>query len=276
MSWVLVPCLVALRGEFNDVSPGRDKSSDGSIGDRRHATTVSDHNADESGATPYEDADNVDEVHAIDVDDTGPWPSAGWFDRQVDAIVARHRAGQDDRLQNVIRNGRIASRSWGWTWKPYNGANPHDHHAHFSARYTTAQENDTSPWGILEEDEMTKAEFLALLRDGDVRKALATAVLSTDGVIPAPDGSLNADKTPNTHWAAASYLSGAYKAAVSARTYSAEARTGVAQLAGKDFTDEPAIIRGVLSGLPAAQIAAAIPTDIARQVAQELAARLQS
>ncbi len=159
MAWVLVPCLVALRTEFNRVSPGRDRASDGSIGDQRHALSSSDHNPDESATTPYEDEDNVDEVHAIDIDDTGPWPAANWFDKAVERIRANHAAGRDDRLQNIIRNGRIASRSWGWEWRDYTGANGHYEHAHFSARYTSAQEADTSPWGLIEEDDVTPKEI---------------------------------------------------------------------------------------------------------------------
>lgn len=153
---ILVPCLVALRAEFDAVSPNRDKASDGWIGDAAHRQESSDHNPDETGRTPYEDADNIDEVHAIDVDDSGPWPDAGWFDRTVLAIVERHRTGQDDRLQNVIRNGRIASRSWGWTWRTYDGPNPHTEHAHFSARYSSAQEADTRPWGVDDMSEVVK------------------------------------------------------------------------------------------------------------------------
>jgi hypothetical protein len=45
-------------------------------------------------------------------------------------------------------------------------------------------------------------------------------------------------------------------------------------LAGRDFTDEPAIIAGVLAGLTPEKIAAAIPPSMARQVADELARRL--
>lgn len=149
---VLVPCLVTLRAEFNAVAPHRDTGSDGWLGDRAHALRSSDHNPDETGATPYEDADHVDEVHGLDVDDTGPWPVPGWFDAQVEHIRAEHQAGRDTRLQNIIRNGRIASRSWGWTWRPYGGSNGHYEHAHFSARYTSAQEADTSPWGVQEDD----------------------------------------------------------------------------------------------------------------------------
>ncbi|MBM0237972.1 hypothetical protein JNW88_13880 [Micromonospora sp. ATA32] len=51
-------------------------------------------------------------------------------------------------------------------------------------------------------------------------------------------------------------------------------QTAVSTLAGKDFTDEPAIIQGVLAGLTPEKIAAAIPPTLAKQVADELARRL--
>ncbi len=151
-SWILVPCLVSLRTEFNTLAPSRDRASDGSIGDSAHASSSSDHNPDETGATPYEDADSRNEVHAIDVD--ADLRKSGWtMERAVDLIVSRHRRGLDNRLQNVIYNGRIWSRSWGWTERTYTGSNKHNKHAHFSARYTTAQESDTRRWGLLEADD---------------------------------------------------------------------------------------------------------------------------
>ncbi len=158
---VLVPCLVALRAEFNRLNPARDKASDGWIGNPAHAASSSDHNPDESGKTPYEDDDFTDEVHALDVDD-----SDVPMEKAVQTIVGNHRAGRDDRLQNVIYNRRVWSRSWGWTEKPYTGANAHTEHAHFSARYTTAQENDVSPWGVaaLAEDDMNSEQDARLKR----------------------------------------------------------------------------------------------------------------
>lgn len=157
-SWVLVPCLVSLRDEFNTLAPSRDKSSDGSIGDSAHASSSSDHNPDETGTTPYEDADNLNEVHAIDVD--VELRKAGWsMAKAVEIIVTRHRSGADDRLQNVIYNRRIWSRSWGWTAREYTGSNPHDKHAHFSSRYTTAAESNTRPWGLLEAEDDGMAEM---------------------------------------------------------------------------------------------------------------------
>ncbi|MFG2046123.1 hypothetical protein ACGFIW_01665 [Micromonospora sp. NPDC048935] len=46
-------------------------------------------------------------------------------------------------------------------------------------------------------------------------------------------------------------------------------------LAGKDFTDEPAIVAGVLAGLTPERIAEAIPKALTEQVADALAKRLQ-
>lgn len=148
---ILVACLVSLRDEFNELSPGRDKSTDGWIGDTSHSGGNSDHNPDESGNTSTEDSDNIDEVHAIDVDKD--LKKDGWsMQKCVDIIVGNHKRGDDNRLQYVIYNRKIWSRSWGWTADDYTGSNSHSEHAHFSSRYETAQENDTSPWGLLEDD----------------------------------------------------------------------------------------------------------------------------
>jgi hypothetical protein len=176
---VLVPCLIALRSEFNSVAPRRDKASDGWIGNRAHALTVSDHNPDESGRTPYEDADGVDEVHGLDVDETGPWPAGFNFTDRVNRVRLQQIAdGPHCRLQNIIWRGMIASRSWGWGWRPYGGDNGHFQHAHFSARYTTAQENDLRPWGVAprpvkEPIMQTMPVAIPLLREGDRDDELA-------------------------------------------------------------------------------------------------------
>lgn len=150
-AWTLVPCLVALRDEFNQLSPRRDKGADGSIGDSAH-TSRSDHTPDEdSDVLRDHDGDSKNEVHALDIDSSGPWPES--FDAIIRRLVARERAEYESatvvgRLQNVIWNRQIASRSWGWAWHPHTGSDPHTNHAHFSARYTAAQESDTRPWGV--------------------------------------------------------------------------------------------------------------------------------
>jgi hypothetical protein len=176
-SWVLVPCLVTLRAEFNTLAPARDRGADGSIGDAAHAQESSDHNPDETGKTPYSDADNINEVHAVDIDSTGPWPTGRDLDSRVEVIRLRHQSGTDDRLQNIIYRARIASRSWGWTWRAYTGASQHFDHAHFSARYTTAQESDTRPWGVLDGADMD----LTPKNLADIAQAVVTAMADEPG-----------------------------------------------------------------------------------------------
>lgn len=155
VTWINIPASDSLREEFDEAFPARDRASDGTVGDQAHAGSSSDHNPDETGATPYEDADSVNEVHARDVD--ADLRRAGWSMTRVlaDVIVPRCRSGAETRLQNIIYNGRIISRSWGWyEWRTYSGANRHDKHAHFSFRYGSGAasvnpEARTGPWGIL-------------------------------------------------------------------------------------------------------------------------------
>ncbi|MBQ1034259.1 hypothetical protein ABZ777_27280 [Micromonospora parva] len=51
-------------------------------------------------------------------------------------------------------------------------------------------------------------------------------------------------------------------------------QTALTALSNRDFTDEPAIVAGVLASLTPEKIAAAIPPNMAKQVADELARRL--
>jgi hypothetical protein len=168
-AWVVVPCLLALRDEYNLVAPGRDKGADGTIGDSNHKSS-SDHTPDEdSDILRDHDADDKNEVHALDIDSSGPWPGGwAWFNASVLDVVERHRLGVDDRLKYVIWNERIASMSWNWTWREYSGPDPHTNHAHFSARYTTAQERDTSDWGVADMPLNTtdKSWLIGQIREG--------------------------------------------------------------------------------------------------------------
>lgn len=158
--WVVIPCLLALRDEFDKVSPKRDRGADGTIGDSSHKSS-SDHTPDEdSDVLRDHDADHKNEVHAVDIDCTGPWPdgkggqAGGWFDKKIGEIVAREKVEYESatifgRLQYVIWRGKIISRSWGWSgWRAYTGPSSHFDHAHFSGRYLTNTEADTRSWGV--------------------------------------------------------------------------------------------------------------------------------
>jgi hypothetical protein len=137
-SYFLAPCGDQLRDEFDALFPNRDKSSDGWIGDARHAASVSDHNPDTTGM-----------VHAIDVDkDLRPTTDSPQTDMAavVAHLVDRCRQGLEDRLWYVIYQGVIYSRTYGFARRNYTGTNPHDKHAHFSFRYVNTLENDRRPW----------------------------------------------------------------------------------------------------------------------------------
>lgn len=191
-TWYKPPAIVSLFAEFNKLAPNRSKASDGTIGDQAHKDRSSDHNIDDGpdqGATPYEDADGTPEVHAADI--TAQLNKPGWtLQRAFEIIADRHRRGLDDRLQNLIINRRIASRSWGWTWRDYTGSDPHTGHGHASLRYTDAAERDVRPWGLLEADDVTKDECKAavreVLREEATLDAIGDAVLQRK--FPAPPG----------------------------------------------------------------------------------------
>jgi hypothetical protein len=195
MAWVLTPALVKLRDTFNRLAPSRDKASDGAVGNLAHAQSVSSHNPDETGAVPIHDADTVNEVHAIDVDETGPWPTdaRGQFTmmRAVRQLIEDHRAGRENRLRYIIYESTIWSGTWGWGARDYTGANPHDKHAHFDGSYDTARERDTSPWNIgYVEDEMTPEELRVAALGGfaDALKLAAAQADADAATDPGPTG----------------------------------------------------------------------------------------
>jgi hypothetical protein len=182
-SWRLVPCLVQLRSEIDQLCPDRDRASDGTIGDAAHRAAVSDHNDDEAGRVPTRDADRRHEVHAVDIDDDLREPGVT-MQEIVDVVVDRHRRGADNRLTYVIYNRRIWAATRGWTGRGYDGVSPHTEHAHFSASYVTSREADTRPFGILEEI-VTQAD-----RDDIVRRTTAAVIAALEARGHQSDGSL--------------------------------------------------------------------------------------
>jgi hypothetical protein len=133
--------------EFDRIAPARDHASDGAVGDLAHQQEVSDHNPDETGSVPIHDADTVNEVHAIDVDNTLN-ESDLTMEKVVQFLLVRCRSGAEKRLRYVIYNRRIWSASSGWVQKTYTGSSPHTEHAHFSGSYDTKLEASTASWHL--------------------------------------------------------------------------------------------------------------------------------
>jgi len=130
--WRPAKSLDVLRYQINAAYPGRNKASDGTIGDSAHSKTKSEHNPDANGV-----------VRALDIThDPAKGVDCG---KIIDALVA----SRDPRILYVIWNRRIcSSKVQPWKWRAYNGSNPHDHHFHLSVVDDPALYDNEGPWAI--------------------------------------------------------------------------------------------------------------------------------
>lgn len=139
VSWRLANSLVELRNEVNQKYPTRSKDSDGSIGDAAHASRSSDHN-------PWiTDPGGPNVVSAIDITHD---PKSGCDSY---ALAEFLKANKDHRIKYIISNRKICSGNAGpspWTWRKYNGANPHDHHVHISVEDEKSLYDNVASWGL--------------------------------------------------------------------------------------------------------------------------------
>ena len=127
---------IQLREQIDDAYPGRDRTSDGWIGDVRHSTRKSDHNPDVQGW-----------VRAVDIDRdlNGKGGKPDVMPDLVDQIRLCAKSG-DKRIAYIIFAGKIASPRAAWRWRAYDGVNKHDHHAHIS--FTTKGDEDSNFFNI--------------------------------------------------------------------------------------------------------------------------------
>ena len=127
---------IQLREQIDDAFPDRDRTSDGWIGDTRHAARKSDHNPDEQGW-----------VRAIDIDRdlAGKKGKPDLMPDLVDQIRALAKSG-DKRVSYIIFDGKICSPKKAWAWRAYDGINQHRAHAHFS--FTIKGDEDNSFFNI--------------------------------------------------------------------------------------------------------------------------------
>lgn len=272
--WILVPCLVKLRSEFNEIAPGRDKTTDGSVGNEAHADSVSDHNPDETGTVPIRDADSRNEVHAIDVDIDLRVPGLS-MEEVVQFILKRCRSGAEQRLRYVIYNRRIWSASSDWVQKPYSGANAHTAHAHFSASYDTAREASTASWHL---------EDLVALTDDEIERIAARVEQRVwNHTEPNPydngetvrrmGGDLRMMEYRDDQRALATNVTRLDNQVI---PMVRETLTLVRELSGRDFVDEQALAGAVLAGLAPEVIAAAVAQALPPELAQDVVAHLIS
>ncbi|GLZ62885.1 hypothetical protein [Micromonospora sp. NBRC 107095] len=235
------------------------------IGDAAHKTRASDHNEDDTPGSKaaQSDPDGRAEHRAIDIMVRGPFTKAA-----ADALVARLVADPKARarLYYIIWHGYIWSRSNGWKKTKYTGSDQHTDHVHVSG--LAADDENTATWPAVAkapatstEDDMPSAQEIA--------KAVVGEMVTAD-VWPNPYG----DAKTNPTVALATYVRNTAGDTAATRAGVARVEVEIAKLAGRDFTDEPAIVAGVLAALTPEKIAAAIPPTMAKQVADELARRL--
>jgi hypothetical protein len=132
---------VVLRDQINGRWPGRDKRSDGWIGDAKHKARTSDHNADKNGW-----------VHALDIDENmgkGKWRNGRAARKLADQLRAYAASGLPGsrRVKYVVYEGRLASgtyRSKWWKWRPGNWG----HYQHIHISFTKWAQKDERLWPL--------------------------------------------------------------------------------------------------------------------------------
>lgn len=184
MVWRIARSLETLLAQVNALAPTRDKSSDGGIGNAEHASRSSDHN-------PWVTDGGVGVVTARDFTND---PAHSMSSQMLaEALVA----SKDDRIKYVISNKKICSGTGqdklAWQWRPYMGANPHNHHCHISVKSDKKHYDDTSPWKLEAQAvslETPAVEFPPLRKGtaGPVVRRLQELLNTSGGPIPL-DGS---------------------------------------------------------------------------------------
>lgn len=132
-----------LKADVDALFPGRDRVSDGWIGDAAHATRASDHN-------PWvKDHWGVGVVTARDITE---WDPPGKIKELDDWLVSRIIENRDGRVKYLIHEGRVYSGTQqdhpAWQPRPYYGINQHEHHLHVSVKSDPGHYDDGSSWNL--------------------------------------------------------------------------------------------------------------------------------
>jgi hypothetical protein len=151
MPWRVARSLLTLRNEVDKRWPNRDRTSDGTIGDKAHQALGSD-----SDHNPFiKDASGVGVVRGMDID-AGAGVSPSEAKDTVGDIVAElaRQAGKAGHpaLQGggyVIYEGKIASAKSNppWSWRKHTG-DAHESHPHISVGRAAKAYDSTKGWGV--------------------------------------------------------------------------------------------------------------------------------
>jgi hypothetical protein len=132
---------VTLRNQVNARFPGRDKSSDGWVGDSAHSNRASFHNPDKNGW-----------VHALDIDENmgkGKWRNGRNARALADQLVKYAASGLpgSDRVLHVVYEDQVASGTYKSSWWKWRGKGyGHTQHIHIS--FTSKAQRDGQIWPL--------------------------------------------------------------------------------------------------------------------------------
>ena len=132
---------VRLRDQVNKRFPGRDKSSDGWIGDAAHSSRASFHNSDSRGW-----------VHAIDLDENmgrGRWRKGRTARILADQLIAYGASGLpgSDRILHVVYEDQVASGTYKSSFWKFRGSG-YSHFQHIHVSFTAAAEYNGHVWPL--------------------------------------------------------------------------------------------------------------------------------
>jgi hypothetical protein len=154
VTWRVALSLDVMLAEISRAAPNRSTASDGSIGDLSHANRTSDHNPNAAGV-----------VRARDVtDDPAHGCNAARLAEQIRRLGLEGHPALGPGAY-VIWDRRIASDTFGWSWRTYDGSNPHTAHFHVSVATDREGYDSVAPWHLDErEDDMNQAQDERLKR----------------------------------------------------------------------------------------------------------------
>lgn len=136
MGYRVANSLNKLLAQLDKKFPGRDKKSDGAIGDERHKSSKSDHN-------PWiKDSKGTGVVTARDfTHDPANGIDCGWL---LKVLLAT----KDPRIKYIIYARRIYNVRTNFTPEVYKGVNAHNHHLHLSVSRQENLFDDISNWNL--------------------------------------------------------------------------------------------------------------------------------
>lgn len=156
MAWYLNRSLTTFRDAVNEAYPKRKKHSDGTIGDRAHAASVSEHNPDWDGSVDAWD---------MDVNLLGGSTATGTKAEKDEVEKLIEEFKKQPFAQLVIWDGHIYNRDIGnWRKRTYSGKNKHTQHVHFQSRQ--AREKLSYTGDLTEEETIVDAPVTG--KDGKV------------------------------------------------------------------------------------------------------------